>query len=84
MLLELGADDANLLPPQVDAARFAGLDELEVEDCAWRIARLALLTLPPADRLAVVRAAAPRAVAYPCRGGSDETLTDDSMKSIAI
>jgi hypothetical protein len=46
-LLERGADGKDLKPIRVEATRLAGVDLIEVEDCARRIGRMARLTGKP-------------------------------------
>lgn len=46
-LLELGAIDAKQAPIRVEPFRLAGADPTEIEDCAARLGRMALLTNSP-------------------------------------
>jgi AAA+ superfamily predicted ATPase len=46
-LVELGAKEANVEPIRVSTARLAGVDPIEIEECARRVGRLARLTGAP-------------------------------------
>jgi AAA+ superfamily predicted ATPase len=46
-LLELGARNGKIAPIRVDPTRLAGVDTIDVEDCATRIGRMARLTGDP-------------------------------------
>jgi AAA+ superfamily predicted ATPase len=46
-LLELGAQQRNLIPLRIECARLAGSDSFEIEDSARRVARMARLTGAP-------------------------------------
>lgn len=46
-LLELGAEERDVVPIRIELSRLAGLDVVDVEECARRVARMARLTGDP-------------------------------------